>query len=465
MLQGRADELDKLNDLFERKESNITILYGDDHSGITSLWHEFAKGKDSVYFAATDASDKEQIYLWAKSLAFEDSLTDPYSYESLFEMILSTKKQNLEEKRLFIIDGLEKLYSPDFPFLKELHSFVEHHFADGRAGFVLLCKKSAFTVNVLSKFVRENNIRIAAFMKVNPLHFIDLVMRTNSDNFDQMISYYALLGGYDDCFPNFNTAFSLKQNIIGNFLLPNAPFRHYGLDIIKENLREPAVYASILCSLAEGRNKLNDLYQHLGASRAKISVYLKQLCELNLVEKVRSYDTPGAENTKKGVYRISNPIVKFYYSFIYPNESMLRLANLGEFEGAEEAFYKVFIEDYIDYYCMSAFPLICEEFLNLANDRGLLPIEFIRYGEWVGKTGTVNIIAQDKERNFLFGFCNPGRGLMTYENVLKDLEIAKETHLSFDYLYLFSLDGFEDKVLDEFADEENIYLVDRSDLQ
>ena len=51
MLQGRAEELDKCNSLFERKESNLILLYGNEYAGISSLWHEFAKGKDSVYFA------------------------------------------------------------------------------------------------------------------------------------------------------------------------------------------------------------------------------------------------------------------------------------------------------------------------------------------------------------------------------------------------------------------------------
>ena len=102
--------------------------------------------------------------------------------------------------------------------------------------------------------------------------------------------------------------------------------------------------------------------------------------------------------------------------------------------------------------------------LLLANEREYLPIQFTKYGEWVGKTGTVDIIAQDKERQFLFGYCKKERGLLTYDEFIKLVSVTKETHLTPDYFYLFSLDGFDSQTLDELADRENVFLFDRSDL-
>ena len=60
--------------------------------------------------------------------------------------------------------------------------------------------------------------------------------------------------------------------------------------------------------MARDCNKLNDIYRHTGFSRAKISVYLKNLMELDLAEKVYSYDTEGRSDTQKGIYRtLSKP--------------------------------------------------------------------------------------------------------------------------------------------------------------
>ena len=457
MLQGRNDELNTLNDFFDRKESNIIVLYGEHLVGTDSLWHEFAREKDTTYLKAVPSSGREQAYLFAKTLHWDGQSEFDYSFDSILESVISAQNHHNPEKKLLVISDYHYLIQSDSAFLDELTAFIDKYRYDNRITVLLTTDRTDWVEKQFVKELLERKVKIGGFVKVNPLHFIDMVCMMNTQEFDKLLAFYGILGGMQDSYDTFMPALSLKQNIIGTFLLPGGVFRNYGMDRIKCELREPAVYATILASLAEGRNKLNDLFIHTGFSRAKISVYLKNLSELNLVEKVRSYDTPGAENTKKGVYRIKNPIVKFYFTFLYPHETELAL--LGE-----EEFYNTYIKNQIDNYCMEVFPTICEEFLCLANERELLPIQFTRYGEWVGKTGTVDIIAQDKERNFLFGYCKRKRGALTYDEFINMVAVTKETHLSPDYYYLFSLDGFDSETIDELADRENVYLFDRSDL-
>ena len=45
--------------------------------------------------------------------------------------------------------------------------------------------------------------------------------------------------------------------------------------------------------------------------------------ELELVEKVFSLDTPGRDNQRKAVYRISHPQVRFWFCFLYADSSLL----------------------------------------------------------------------------------------------------------------------------------------------
>lgn len=55
------------------------------------------------------------------------------------------------------------------------------------------------------------------------------------------------------------------------------------------------------------------MYAHTGFSRAKISVYLKNLMELELVEKVLP-----------GTYEICNAFVRFYFCFLFPHQTSER---------------------------------------------------------------------------------------------------------------------------------------------
>ena len=451
MLQGRSIEINRLNDFFSRSESSIVILYGEQLSGISSLVREFAEGKNTTYLSCVPASNKEQTYLWARNLKMrEDS-----SLSEIFEGIISSGNEHSLSKKLLVISDFQLAYDADEAFRRELFAFVEKFRYQNRVTVLLTCSDCDRVLNHISKELSEEGKK-ANYIKVNPLKYIDLVCLNDNNSFDELLNLYALIGGYQDAYEFFDADLALKRLIIRNFLEPNGMFRHYGIDLIKTVLREPACYASILASLAEGRNKLNDLYLHTGFSRAKISVYLKNLINLCIVEKVQSFDTPGEENTKKGMYRIANPMVKFYFTYVYPNESFL--ANMHE-----EVFYNRFIAPSVNEYCMDVFPQVCEEFLCLMNERDMLPIHFTKYGEWVGKIGTVDIIAQDADRNFLFGFCKRGAGkysLAEYEDAMK---CVKETHLRADYVFLFSLDGFEDEILDLAENDESIYLVDRTD--
>lgn len=86
---------------------------------------------------------------------------------------------------------------------------------------------------------------------------------------------------------------------------------------------------SILVNMAAGKNRLNDLYACTGFSRAKISVYLKNLMEIDLVEKVET-----------GTCRITKPHVRFYFLFIFPHLTILEKEGPKSFyeEVIEEAF-------------------------------------------------------------------------------------------------------------------------------
>ena len=53
----REDELRTLEKQYEKKESSLVVLYGRRRVGKTSLCIEFMKGKNALYFLATEESE------------------------------------------------------------------------------------------------------------------------------------------------------------------------------------------------------------------------------------------------------------------------------------------------------------------------------------------------------------------------------------------------------------------------
>ena len=214
----------------------------------------------------------------------------------------------------------------------------------------------------------------------------------------ECIEVYSVLGGFPGLWKYFSDRISVKDNICKNLLDKNSFLFGEGERIVKEELREMSVYNTILASLAAGNNKLNALYDHTQFSRAKISVYLKNLMELEIVEKVFSYDTEGRDNTQKGIYRICNHLVDFYYTYMYPNMSQL-------FMEPALTFYNEFVGNQFKNYTARYFGKVCARYIERLNEKNKLPFQAEEMGEWVGKVGTIAVIDEGENKALIAG-CN-----------------------------------------------------------
>lgn len=95
--------------------------------------------------------------------------------------------------------------------------------------------------------------------------------------------------------------------------------------LMRQQLRETATYYIIIEAIALGNTKLNDIYTKTLIDKTKINVYLKNLIDLNIIEK----EYPVTESLKKianiqsGLYKIKeksthikgNYDKKYYYLF------------------------------------------------------------------------------------------------------------------------------------------------------
>ena len=114
---------------------------------------------------------------------------------------------------------------------------------------------------------------------------------------------------------------------------------------------------------------------------------MKNLAAFDIIQKVVSFETGGWENTKKGVYRIRDNYVNFWFHFIYPHLSDLYMIR-------PEEFYDRNIAPGLDAYLSRYFVEVCMEYLGLLGVVGKLPLKIARMGTWVGKEGNIDIIAQ-----------------------------------------------------------------------
>ncbi len=454
MISGRTSELKYLNTYYERDDSQIMVVYGGKRVGKTALLHQFVQDKPYCYYKARSASLREQRYQWGKELGIERDKGIRYpDFVQIFRSIIREKT----EKKIIIIDEFQYMVKSSDEFTKELIDFVRSKWLDTQV-MVILCSSSVGWVeNSMITQIGSAAYSLSGLLKVRELGFDAMRKFFPGFSMEQCIEVYAVLGGIPGFWKYFDDKLSVKENICKFILNRDAFLYEEGQKIVEEELRETGVYNTILASIASGRRKLNDLYLHTEFSRAKISVYLKNLMELELVEKVFSCDTEGKANTQKGIYRISNHFVHFYFTYLYPNLSSLQ-------EMTSEEFYRQLIEPEFKNYVAEYFRLVCRQCLEKWSEWERLPFEIHRIGEWVGKSGNIDVVAQNEKGETLIGVCNWERPLMCYDDYERLLACARKARLQTDHIYLFSAGHFDEKLKSEAREKPNLKLISMDEM-
>ncbi|MDR0490488.1 MAG: ATP-binding protein [Oscillospiraceae bacterium] len=248
--------------------------------------------------------------------------------------------------------------------------------------------------------------------------------------------------------------------------------------LIRQELREPALYNTVLEAIAHGNTQLNDIFTKTQIDKSKISVYLKNLIELQILEREFSAPSSGKEQSvsTRGLYRITDNFFRFWFSFMCASLSDLETGDAGGVFANE-------VQPQLNAFASPVFETICREFLRRKNHRNELPFRISKLGRWWGKLnkivlsedGTsklttvdaeIDIVAVDKtSKNYILCECK----FRNSEMDISDLERLKEKSsiagkgATIRYA-LFSKSGFTRNLITQAKDSESIMLFSLEDI-
>ncbi len=429
MFTGRTQELERLEAFYTSGRSGIVVLYGRSGIGKTTLARRFLQGKNAVYYTARRVTTEEQL-LCMKAEWKTASATD--FYEAL--TALYEEKQGAGTLVL-VLDEFRNLLEDSSAFLSGFLRFYAEHHGDGSVLVLLLSSSVNWVENEMAGALGGAARLVQGFLKLKEFSFMELAGYHKESSVQANIYTGAVLGGVPAYLRLWNEKESFRENIIRLFLAEDALLYAEAEHYLKKELRELSAYNTILAALAQGKYKLNDIYAQTGFSRAKISVYLKNLTELDCTEKLFSFDTSEYKSVQKGLYRIREPFLRFWYRFIYPNLSEIAIGN-------GEQVYDTAIAPYLTEYVREAFSHVCSEYLQVMNRYGQLEDSFGTFGVWYGKSGKIDVLAKAEDGGYLAGFCDCSEEktdvevLETYHMILESAGITPKQ------IYCFSMQGF-----------------------
>ena len=442
MFVGRKKELKFLEDNFAGMANKLLVVYGHKGVGKSSLMLNFAADRRYHYYSAGPCAECEQLLLWGNALGEKTA-----DFDAVFESI----RVKLQGKHLIVIDEFQNLIRYSENFMPALIKYIKSE--NVRCMVVLVSSSISFVETDFVPRVGSMALNISSFYKLNELGFMDCVNYFKDYTTRQCMEIYSITGGMPAYWNALDPGASVEENIIKHILSPSGMLYYEGERIVSAELRELNVYSTLLNCLSGGMNKLNELHTHSGFSRAKISVYLKNLMERELVEKVFPYDNASGLNAKKGVYRISMRLLVFYFRFMFSKRSDLEMLT-------PEELYRKHVERQIREFHQGNFCKVCGEYLEILNQNNMLPIKVSERGEWVGKNGTIDIVMQDEEDECLLAFCDWMSDEIDTDRLKSYLATAKEARLTPDHLYIFATGRFSDELKDHAANNSFLKLVD-----
>lgn len=477
MFIGRKKELDYLESRFQSNKSELIVLYGRRRIGKTELLREFSKDKDrTVFFVCTESTDQEQLSSFSSRILSVGIPAAKYlrrfeDWESAFKSVTEIPKIG---KKLLIID--------EFPYMCKGNSSIPSiiqklwdSILQYENVMIILCGSSLSFME--REVLAEKNPlygRATGIYRLGAMPFSDARQFFPNYSQEDQLTSYAILGGIPHYLKQFNPSATVAENIQREILSPGSILYNEVEFLLHQELREISVYNSIIEAIAAGATRINLIHGRTGLENTKISAYLRNLLELNIVKKEFSLLTPTKERagSNRGLYSLTDSFFRFWYRFVYPSVSEL---SMGEASGI----YRHLIEPKLPEFIAPAFEEICRQYLYRLNNEGALPFYFTKIGRWWenvthdrdGKKETVaeeiDLIAQGIVNNhsqYILAECKFRRGGADIDvfEALKNKFPSNKYPGTYHY-FIFSFFGYSSR-LKQLAQTNDVTLVPADDI-
>lgn len=459
----RELEMETLQKEYERKSSSLVVLYGRRRVGKTTLISEFIKGKRALFFLASEESEAQNRAAFKdKAADFLDSgllrEAEVKSWDTIFKAIADTE---FDSKPVIVMDEFQYIgkSSPAFPsiFQRVWEETLKH-----KPVMVILCG-SLISMMELQTLAYNSPLygRRTAQIRLKQIPFRHYHEFFPDKGRRELIELYSVTGGvpkYIELFSESGDIYSSIRTCVLNrsgYLYDEPHF------LLQQEVTEIGSYFSVIKAIAAGNSKLSAISTVLEVKSTSLTKYLKTLIDLDILEREVPVTEEHPEKSKKGLYKIKDNYIRFWFAFVYPNLSFIESGNS---EIAMSKIRKGLVSRHIAF----VYEDICREQMWELNAEGCWPFHFSQIGRWWDGKNEIDIAAIDPEgNNLVLGECKYWQEPVDV-NILRELERKADSvewrkNARQVWYVLFSASGFTKDLRKLSAAWEKLLLVDEQD--
>lgn len=451
MFVGRKKELNELNFRFNNSKKEFGVIYGRRRIGKSTLINEFLKDKPNIFFQAK----KDNMYGNLRSFSYEiDKLLDlpkSFVFSSMEEAFDSLIEYAKGKRFVIAIDEYPYIVNQDASFPSILQEAID------RAPENLFFLISGSDVGMLKNELEDHNSplykRRTFEMNVTKLKYSEsLEYLKNVDN-ETKIKYLSFTSTYPYYLSAMDFDIPFEENI------KRLLFNEYGTfftlpdQLLSNSLNTQDVYNAILYAVSKRKRSNKEIAEYIHEDEAKVSKYIKTLLQSELLDKRETYNG----NKKTVYYEIGDPMLRFWYMFIFNNMEKIRMNG--------ELVYNNLQEDIKQFICYG-FEEVSRLYMDELNSKGLLGNIFAPFKPYkveksiLNRSIEIDGLSNDDEKLIVME-CKYRKEKFTL-SMLKHLEESASVFPS-KYnrvYYLFSKNGFDDEIKKIQSDKYHIVELD-----
>ena len=434
MFIGREREMSVLNKLYMSDKFEFAVIYGRRRVGKTALINQFISDKTAIYFMGIESNAKQNLENFSKNIVECGLGIQADTVFLSFQAALEYVFQLAEKKRLIlVIDEYPYVARTSKSLASTLQLLIDKYKDTSKLMLILCGSSMSYMEDHVLAYKAPLYGRRTAQMKILPFDFADTCRYFKNFSDEEKALIYGIAGGTPQYLLQMNDKLSISDNIKNTFLNPTSSLFEEPENLLKQEVREPALYNAIITAIANGASRMAEISTKVGEDTSVCATYLKNLIALGLVQKETPY---GEKASRKSIYAIDNNMFRFWYRFVPANSSVIA-------RGAADLVYNR-IEPCLSDYMGKVFEEICRQYLWKLLLKGKSSVEFTGLGRWWGtdptekKQAEIDIMGEQDKNTALFGECkwtNEKVDVGALETLVKRSQLF---HYENTQLYLFA---------------------------
>lgn len=355
MFVGRDSELTALSDFLGSAGTKAALIHGRRRIGKTTLIRKAIDDAavKTIFFEALDGRYETNLNLLSRQVS--ELLGAPLGAFQYF-LDLFRALQLYKEPLAVVID--------EYQFLKlsRKGNEVDSEFKqiiDQLPGNIKLILTGSH-VTLMKELMEQDNPLFGRFqlvLNVGELEYWHAQAFYSQLTVYDKVCFHSVFGACPFILENLVPSLGLRSNIINMLVRQNGLARIYVEYILFKEIGKVSILNDILRSIGNGKTKYSQIENSLNMpSNGLLSKYLGMLQDMGLIASVTPINRKN--DRKKAYYTIADNLVRFYYTYIYPNSSSISHIS-------EEDFFASYIEPSIKTFISMRFESIVRDYLRI----------------------------------------------------------------------------------------------------